>query len=58
MEDIARDNTLISSFIKEQLSEIVKKGLLKEVLMAHIHPIMSDERIPIVDKKISKILNL
>jgi hypothetical protein len=58
VEDIARDNTLISSFIKEQLSEIVKKGLLKEVLMAHIHPIMSDERIPIVDKKISKILNL
>ena len=58
MEDIARDNTLISSFIKDQLFEIVKKGLLKEVLMAHIHPIMSDERIPIVDKKISKILNL
>ena len=58
VEDIARDNTLISSFIKDQLFEIVKKGLLKEVLMAHIHPIMSDERIPIVDKKISKILNL
>lgn len=58
VEDIARENELISSFIKERLNEIVKKGLLKEVLMAHIHPIMSDQRIPIVEEKITKILNL
>ncbi len=58
VEDIALENELISSFIKERLNDIVKKGLLKEVLMAHIHPIMSDQRIPIVEEKITKILNL
>jgi hypothetical protein len=30
--------------------------MLKALLMAHIHPIMLEERMPIVEEKITKIL--
>jgi hypothetical protein len=57
VEDIAKDDERVSLFIVEQIKIIIQKGLLKEVLMAHIHPIMIDERLPIVENKISKIVH-
>jgi len=57
VEEIENDDTRIANFIKEQLQNIVNKGLLQEVLMAHIHPLMLDERLPIVEEKITQILN-
>lgn len=57
VEEIENDDTRIANFIKEQLQKIVNKGLLQEVLMAHIHPLMLDERLPIVEEKITQILN-
>ena len=56
VEEIAKAEVDISNFIKLQLSEIIQKGMLKEVLMAHIHPIMMEERMPIVEEKITNIL--
>lgn len=58
VEEIANDDERIANFIKEQLQNITNKGLMEEVLMAHIHPIMLDERLPIVEEKITQILNL
>jgi predicted nucleotidyltransferase len=57
VEEIAKEDMLIANFIKEQLQTIIKKGLMQEVLMAHIHPIMLEERLPIVEEKITQILN-
>ncbi|WNJ19919.1 nucleotidyl transferase AbiEii/AbiGii toxin family protein [Pontibacter sp. G13] len=56
-EEIANDDERIISFLKTELQIIGKKGLMQEVLMAHIHPLMLDERLPIVEEKITQILN-
>ena len=56
-EEIAKDNIRITTFVKEQLQNIIQKGLLQEVLTAHIHPLMLEERMPIVEEKIMTIIN-
>jgi hypothetical protein len=57
VEEIAIEDSRITAFIKAQLQSIVDKGLLQEVILAHIHPIMIEERMPIVEEKITQILN-
>jgi len=57
VKEIKQSDRGIQKFLKEQLQAIVNKGLLTEVLMAHIHPLMLDERMPIVEEKITKILD-
>lgn len=57
VSEIAKDDIRISDFIKDQLRVIINKGLFEEVLVAHIHPIMLNERMPIVEDKIAQILN-
>lgn len=57
VEEVANDDTRIANFIKKQLQIITNKGIMQEVLMAHIHPLMLDERLPIVEEKITQILN-
>jgi len=57
VEEITKDDTRIAQFIKEQLQNLINKGLMQEVLMAHIHPLMIEERLPIVEDKITQILN-
>ncbi|MDH5399697.1 MAG: hypothetical protein OEX02_16215 [Cyclobacteriaceae bacterium] len=56
VEDIKNDDERIQQFIKNQLAIIEKKGLFPELLMAHIHPLMLEERLPIVEEKITQIL--
>ncbi len=56
VEEIARDESSISSFIKEQLQKLHQLGMLQEVLMAHTHPLMLEERMPIIEEKITQIL--
>jgi len=46
----------IRSYLKEQFQTIVNKGLLSEVLLAHIHPLMLEERLPVVEEKINLII--
>ena len=57
VEEIANDDSRIANFIKEQLQIITNKGMMQELLMARIHPLMLDERLPIVEEKITQILN-
>jgi len=57
VEEIANDDKRVANFIKEQLQSIKDKGLLEEVLIAHIHPIIIEERLPVVEEKIKEILN-
>jgi hypothetical protein len=51
------DNPSVTHFVREQLQRIKDQGLLSEVLVSHIHPIMLAERLPIVEEKIKAILN-
>jgi len=55
VEEIKQSDQRIQTFLKEQLQGIINKGLLSEVLMAHIHPLMLEERMPIVEEKIIQI---
>jgi hypothetical protein len=57
VEEIAIDDSRIAQYIKEQLQKITHEGMIKEVLVAHIHPLMIAERLPIVFDKIAQILN-
>ena len=57
VEEIAGDDGLVTGFIKEQFQRIINKGLLQEVLLAHIHPLMLEERVPMMEEKIAQILN-
>lgn len=56
VEEIVNEDERIKAFIKQQLKSIVDKQLLPEVLMAHIHPLMLNERLPLVLEKIEKII--
>lgn len=56
VKEIAECNPRIRTFIKEELDAIIQKGMLTEVLVAHIHPLMIDERLPIVEEKIAQIV--
>ena len=55
VEEIKQSDRRIQTFLKEQLQAIVNKDLLSEVLMAHIHPLMLEERMPVVEEKITQI---
>ena len=55
-EEVLKTDGKVLKFIQNQLQIIIDKGLLNEVLMAHIHPLMLDERMPLVKEKITKIL--
>lgn len=57
VEEIMVTDLRIQEFLKEQLQRIINIGLLQEVLMAHIHPLMLEERMPITEEKITYILN-
>ena len=57
VEEIANDEREIALFIQEQLQNIRNNGMLQEVLVAHIHPLMIEERLPIVEEKMAQIIN-
>lgn len=56
VEEVNTTDERIHSFLKNELLKIVNNGLLTEVLIAHLHPLMAAERIQIVEEKISLML--
>lgn len=57
VEEIAICDHRIKSFLKSEIQKIKTKGLLTEVLLAHIHPLIIEERLALVEEKINQILN-
>ncbi|MCC5932694.1 MAG: hypothetical protein JJU35_00525 [Balneolales bacterium] len=57
VEEIEKDDHRIAAFIREQLQHIASKGMMQEVLIAHIHPLMLAERLPVLEEKINQILH-
>ena len=56
VEEVLESDPRINSFLKQELQKIVSRGLLTEVLLAHTHPLMVEERIPIISEKIIQML--
>ena len=56
VEEVKESDPRIHSFLKDEIHKIVNQGLLTEVLMAHMHPLMIEERLPIIEVKINQIL--
>jgi len=54
--EISESEGRIQQFLITQLMTIINQGLLDEVLMAHIHPLMLEERLPLVIEKINQIV--
>lgn len=58
VQEIGEDSSLIIEFLKEQFMLLIRKGFLSETLLAHIHPLLLEQRMPIVETKIEQILAL
>ncbi len=56
VNEILESDIRILQFLKNQLQKINNKGLLSEVIMAHIHPLMIEERMPMMMDKVNKII--
>lgn len=56
VEEIKICDLRIRSFLCQEFGKTIKLGILKDVLMAHIHPLMIEERLPMVEEKIYQIL--
>ncbi len=56
VREIRTTDQRIKAFIQEQIIALKNKGMMEETLLAHIHPFMREERIPMIEEKIIKIL--
>ncbi|MBX2923232.1 MAG: nucleotidyl transferase AbiEii/AbiGii toxin family protein [Chitinophagaceae bacterium] len=57
VEETAQADPSVRNFLIHELDRLITTGILEEVLMAHINPLMLKERIPLVKQKIKQILN-
>lgn len=58
VDEFAQAPAEVRHFLHDELRSIFQKGLMDEVLAAHIHPLMLEERLPLVQEKIKTILSL
>ena len=54
--EIKEDDQRIQKFLKDEIKRIVDKGILTEVMLAHIHPLLIADRLPLIEEKINQIL--
>lgn len=57
VEEVEASDLRIKKFLKEELQKMIDSSILGEALVAHIHPLMREERIPLVTNKIYKIVS-
>ena len=58
VNEIAKCDKRILEFIRSEFQKIIDKGLLEELLVTHIHPLIIEERINLVKEKITNIMNI
>ena len=58
VDELKSDDQRVTKFVQQELQNIISKGMLNEVLVAHIHPLMLEERLPVVEEKIIQILTI
>jgi len=57
VEDIKNDNITVQNYIIQEIKKMISLGLLDEILVTHIHPLMLEERLPLVKEKIRLIID-
>lgn len=58
VSEILGTEATILQFLREQFRQIIQSGLLDEVLLAHIHPLMQEERIDYVKEKLDQFMRM
>jgi predicted nucleotidyltransferase len=58
VDEVRSSDQLIREFLKQEIQRIINKGLLSEVIMTHIHPLMVEDRFSLVEDKINLILQM
>ncbi len=58
VEEIEKDEKEIRDFLKHELNKILEMSNTYEILSCHIHPLVLDDRYPILEEKIKKIVHL
>lgn len=56
VEDIEKEPLEIRKFLKEQLKLVYTKSNFEEIISAHIHPLIFEDRLQIIKDKIEKII--
>ena len=56
VNEIKTTDLRVKEFILDQIKIIIKKDMLSETLLAHIHPLMREGRIPMLEEKINQII--
>lgn len=57
VNEILNDNPLITAYLKEEFQKIIDLPSKEEILSCHIHPLVREERYPMLLKKIQVIIN-
>ena len=56
VEEIEKDDEEIKEFLKQELNKILDMSNTYEILSCHIHPFILEERYPILEEKIKRIV--
>lgn len=56
VQEIEQAHHDIKDFLRQEFNQILQSQFLEEILSAHLHPLVLDERFPIVLGKIRKII--
>ena len=57
VHEVENTHIAIKEFLKSEMKKILRNKFLEEILNSHIHPLMQDERTPILLKKLNQITN-
>jgi len=58
VKEIELDDKEIREYLKIELNKILKMSSTYEILSCHIHPLILEDRFPILESKIQEIVNL
>ena len=57
VNEIKAGDKRIRLYLQQEFQTIVDQNLLTEVLISHVHPLMVEGRLPLIEEKIIQILN-
>lgn len=55
VQEVEESQAEIKEFLKTEINKILRNKFLEEVINSHIHPLMQDERYPIILEKLNQI---
>ena len=56
VKEILNEDPEIQKFLRSEFQKFIDKDLLEEILTSYIHPLMLEERMPLVTDKINQII--